>query len=287
MPINLLAICGNPGEATVKRVRTSAAVQESLTGYFYALEFKFREGIEVERTYDSRWSPGVEELATLPINAEATAISTKINSGILALEEIDGGSFEQMRIRALAVQQETGGNNRLLIQAFAASQRLSRKMAFISSANTFDRIDTAAFTLSTNIDVVIEAGLIKFKSYHIAKRVLDLSVHYKEATDADIRAFAQHPLIQVEADALIGIASQPLRKLISSVQSSGVLDNEDADTLSAKANGLVPLNVEEGKVVVPLNKAELRDLMAFLDHKIYRSPVDDDPYETNSHRKRT
>lgn len=282
MPVNLLALCGDPGQSTVKRVRTSTSVQHRLSVFFETLEIGFRDGVEVEKAYDSRWTPGVEEVITLPISPEVDAVFARLDGGVLGLDVLDGGAFEAERIRALAVQQ--GG--KLLLQAFNLSQRLSQKMAFIATGNTFDKIDTSAFTLSNKLDIIVEAGLVKFKNYNIAKRIFDLSAHYREATDAEIRQFSQHSLLKVDADALIELSTQPLRKLISSVQASGVLERESAQSISHKAAGLVAVTIQDERIVLPMVRRELRDLMAFLDHKIYRSPVDDDPYETNSHRRR-
>jgi hypothetical protein len=282
MPVNLLALCGDPGESIVKRVRISASVQGRLSEFFETLEIGFRDGVEIERAYDSRWTPGAEEVITLPINSEAADLLSRLDGGVLGLEEINGDAFDGERIRALAVQQ-TG---KLLLQVFGLSQRLSKKMAFIANSNTFDKIDRSAFMLSNHIDVIVESGLIKFKNFNTAKRIFDLSSHYKEATDSEIRSFSQSPILQVDADALVALATQPMRKLISSVQSSGILERESAESISRKAAGLVPVEVQGSKIVLPMTRRELKDLMAFLDHKIYRSPVDDDPYETNSHRRR-
>lgn len=286
MPVNLLALCGDVGDPDVRRIRTSAAVQVRLEAYFEALELAFRDGIEFEKAYDSRWSPGPDEITTLPTNPEVDAIQDRLSGGVLALNELDSAAFEVERIRALVVQQEVANAKRLLVQSFSLSQRLTRKMAFISNGNTLDKIDASSFVLTNQLDVIVEEGLIKFKKYNLAKRIFDLSAHYREATDAEIRLFAKSDKLAVDADALIQLAAQPLRKLISSVQASGVLDREDAESIRRKAAGLVPIAIQDDRIVVPLTRPELKDLMAFLDHKIYKSPVDDESYETNSHRRR-
>lgn len=286
MSVNLLALCGDVGIPSVKRIRTTAAVQAKLAAYFEVLELSFRDGVEIERAYDSRWSPGPDEIITLQSNPEVDAILARLEGGVLALEELNSNEFEAERIRAILVQLEENGVKRLLIQSFSLSQRLSRKMALISNGNTFDKIDTSSFVLTNQLDIIVEFGLIKFKKYNVAKRIFDLSAHYKEATDAEIRLFAQNDKLTIDPELLIQLATQPLRKMISSVQASGVLDREDANSIRRKAAGLVPVVVENNRVVVPLTRAGLKDLMAFLDHKIYKSPVDEDSYETNSHRRR-
>lgn len=286
MPINLLALCGAPGDSTVKRVRTSANVQVHLDGFFSTLEGVFRDGVETERRYESRWTPDASELATLPLTDEVSAILGRVGAGVLALDEISGSDFSSEQIRALAVIRGAGAGQSLVLQAFTATQNLSRRFALISSNNTFDRVEQEAFTLSNKVDVIVEGGSIKFKTFFNAKRVFDLSSYYKEATDHDVRLFASNPVLKVDAESLLAVSSQPIRKLISSVQSSGVLERESAASISDKARGLVAITVENDKIIVPLTRPELRDLMSFLDHKIYRSPVDEDSYETNSHRRR-
>lgn len=215
MPINLLALCGDPGDPSVKRVRTSAEVQNRLDGFFETLEMGFRDGVERERPYDSRWTPEADEIIILPINDEVNEIQDRIGGGVLALEEVDGAAFENERIRALAALRGDAVGNALLLQSFSLSQRLARKMAFISHNNTFNKIDTSAFTLSNHLDIIVEGGLVKFKNYNVAKRIFDLSSHYREATDEEIKSFAQSAVLAADADHLINLATQPLRKLIA------------------------------------------------------------------------
>jgi hypothetical protein len=153
MPLNLIALCGAPGDPTVRRVRTSAPVQAELETLFDLLEMQFRDGVERELPYDSRWTPGVDELATLQETAEAAQILAHIRAGVLTLPEFDVANFESQQIRALAVLRAAPAGDRVLFQAFSAAQRLSRRFTLLLNGNTFDRLDRPAFSLTHQIDI--------------------------------------------------------------------------------------------------------------------------------------
>lgn len=284
MPLNLIALCGPPGTATVRRVRTSATVQTELQTLFDVLEMQFREGVDQELAYDSRWNPGVDELATLQETSEARSILGEIRAGVLALQELDVVNFESQQIRALAVAQADSHGDRVLFQAFSAVQRLTRRFALLLNGNTFDRLEQPAFTLTNQIDVIAESGILKFKKFNVAKRIFDLSESYKEASDNEIRQFCATPGLEVDANVIIGIATAPIRKLISSVQNSGVLNNYTPSQIQSKSSGIIDMDISNGRIVLPTSKNDIKNVLTFLDHGIYRSPMDDSAYMANSRR---
>ena len=133
--------------------------------------------------------------------------------------------------------------------------------------------------------VILEGGFVKFKSYNMAKRIMDLSSAYKEATDQDILELFQHENVSGDAQAIVETANPTLRKLIASIKDSTVFDDNTADQLRAKAQAVnFDLPIDDGRVVLPNDKKELRKVLTFLDHGVYLSPVDQTRYITNSRR---
>jgi hypothetical protein len=126
--------------------------------------------------------------------------------------------------------------------------------------------------------------VLKFKKFNVAKRIFDLSANYKEASDNEVRQFCALRMIEADADQVIALSTAPIRKLISSVQNSGVLNNFPPAEIARKAAPLMNVTVNNGRIILPATKAEIRNLLTFLDHGIYRSPVDDTAYMANSRR---
>ena len=280
MPLSLFALCGVPGNPIVKRVVTTAAVQNELDALFTTLEGLFNVGVDEQIEFDGRWKPDANELLYVAITPEAIAIRAALQADALAIDEISN-SFDDEEIRALAVRR----GNRILVQAFSNQQRLSRKFALTLRAGIFNKLVPTTFAIDNQIHIIIDGDRIKFKSFNMAKRVIDLSTLYSEATDRDIQELCNLPRVSANAQAIIAVANPYLRKLISSVKKSDVFTNHTANALRQKA-GSVNLDVEvhNDKLILPTTRAELRALFSFLDSGVYISPVDSLRYITNSRR---
>jgi hypothetical protein len=285
MPLNLYALCGNPGEVIIKRVMVSGDVQSQLEPFFIGVEQAFRAGVDQEIDFDGRWKPDRDQLMRIPVNVEASAIVDILAQDTLAIEALQAGNFEDEAIRALMVKEATGQTSRILIQYFSNLQRLSRRFAVTLHGDIFNRLSQPTFAIDAQIHVIIEGGYIKFKSYNMAKRILDLSGAYREATDQDIVALCNLPRLTGDADEIIAVANPTLRKLISSVKDSDVFDSNTAEEIQAKAAAVnLNLLVQNHRVVLPGEKSDLRKVLTFLDHGVYLSPVSNERYITNSRR---
>ncbi|WP_010185259.1 Kiwa anti-phage protein KwaB-like domain-containing protein [Sphingomonas sp. PAMC 26605] len=285
MPLNLFAICGNPGVTTVKRVAVSADVQQELDPYFDVLEDLFRRDVVEEIEFDGRWKPDADQAMVVDATAEAQSIFQQVGAEALAVEQMPAANFENEAIRALAVKKGEGDQQRVLLQAFSSQQRLSRKFALTLHGDTFNRLTASSFAIDTQIHAIIEGGQVKFKSFNMAKRILNLADLYSEATNKDIEEICDLPNVSADLDKIIEVANPTLRKLMSAVKKSNVLSDNTADQIRQKAMGVtLDIVIEEGKVKLPDTRKELRTLFSFLDHGIYMSPVSNVRFITNSRR---
>lgn len=284
MPLSLFALCGETGDPTIRRVMISADVQAQLEPYFDALEQAFRDGIAEEINFDGRWKPDRDQMMRMPTTPEAQEIIATLNLDPLAIDAM-GADFENEQIRGLLVKKVAGQQSRILLQAFSNLQRLSRRWALTLHGDVFNRLAQPTFAIDAQIHVIIEDGFIKFKSYNMAKRVLDLTGAYKEATDEDIQELFARPNIGGDVDAVIASATPLLRKLISSVKDSQVFDDNTAEELRLKAEAVnLILTVENDQLILPSVSKDLRKALTFLDHGVYLSPVSQERYITNSRR---
>jgi hypothetical protein len=266
MANNLFALTGSAGEPNLKRVRVSAEVQNQLAGLFVAYDAAFREGVDEEIQFTRDWKPDDDQLLTLPASPEVQQVLDQINAGPLGLEEVNPGAFDQQAIRALLFCPEDNANGPVYFQYFYAQQRLSRR--------------------ALTIDGVIEGGVVKFKSFNILKRVFDFLANYTAASDEQIAEFAALPVLHVEdVDALIGITNQTSRKLISAVAQSGILDRVPVNNIVQQAAEFgINLITADGKIILPTDKSELKNLLRFLDNGLYVSPLEQQRFVANSKR---
>lgn len=177
MPRNLYAACWSADGLVAKRVPLNRAVNAGVMRLFDQQEESFRRGVTGEVSFDGAWHPEPEEFLVLDLPGEAEIFITAVSSSPASLPLIDTGRLADENIKALFVP---GGREAqegtVLIQNFSAGQLLSRKFALLEAGNAFRRLDNEAFTLDTGITAIIENGLIKFKSFHKLRMVINLSV---------------------------------------------------------------------------------------------------------------
>lgn len=285
--MNLFALCRDAHGVTVKRIPLDGVLQKPVMQIFSDQEAAFRAGRPNEVAFDGDWNPDDDEILVLDATAEAKAMVAAASGNALALPPIDTANFDSENIKALFVSVNTDGGLRLLVQRFTAAQILGRKvLTMIANRNQFRKITDPAFNLATSLTCVIEAGKIKFESYHKLRGLFDVVEFFAAATDDDIDKFAGHASIAIaDVPALKELVTQTDRKLIHKLASNGILDMHAPLDIQAKAKatGLV-MNVANGQIVFPSNKQEIRQLLRFLDDSLYEASLSGRRYVTNSKR---
>ena len=156
----------------------------------------------------------------------------------------------------------------------------------IFAGNSFTRLTAPAFVLGTSLTFVIEAGLIKFKSFANLRSILQVLEIYREATDPEVRDFAGHPRLMVaDLEDFVLSADQVTRKLVNAVVASEVFDTcSPTDIKTAAKATQLEIELQNGKIVMPSGRREMKDLLQFLDESRYSGPLSGLPYVTNSRR---
>ena len=129
MPLNLFALCGQTGVATVRRVQVTQEIQEQLEFWFDNAEIRFRQDVDHEVDFDGRWKPDDDQLMRVPFTGEAQGIVDALNADALAVEAVNADAFDDEVIRALLVKRPEGQHSRILLQAFSNMQRLHKKFS--------------------------------------------------------------------------------------------------------------------------------------------------------------
>lgn len=191
-------------------------------------------------------------------------------------------------MKALFTGSTDGGVQRVLIQLFETRRLIAtKKLAFFYSGNTFQKMRDTGLTMDTKLLAVLESGTLQFQSFHFLRRVFDLSEHFNEATEEEVTAFASHEKLSVaDIPSFSASVSAPIRKKITFIHQSGVLDNFTTEQIVAAAQtfNVVIQTSQDGRIVLPTNSTELRRLLRFLDEDYYESPLTQTHFVSNSKR---
>jgi hypothetical protein len=283
---NLYALCRPSEQLEVKRVRLTQSVQDKIEGIFQAQASAFLDGIEEEVEFGGEWKPDSDELLTMELPEEADLIMSTVAASPMSLSHIDADNFMAEGIKGLLTTRQNGGSTQVLIQSFSAQQILARRFSLWLDGDTFKEITAPAFTLDNYITAIIEDGKLKFKSFFQVKRIFALSQFYQAATDQQIEAFCSHSSLHVpDVSAFKATADESIRKKVHAIVKTRVLDNYPVSEIVTKAGALgLAITTDNGKLVVPSTRKEIKTLFRFLDDGIYEAALSSARYITNSKR---
>ncbi|WFQ80280.1 DUF4868 domain-containing protein [Xenorhabdus sp. SF857] len=189
------------------------------------------------------------------------------------------------------------GNIKAYLQCFDKRQIIDNKKTIFHSIlqddNTFKLSDSDGLVIDNKLTAILENDKLKFKSFHMLRRIFDVDGYFKEATDDDLREFANHEHFHISSDFdLTNIADTVIRKKVSLINKSRVLEDYTVDDLLsiAKVND-VTLDLEiyedggEKKITMPQEKKHIKRLLSFLDEDYFTSQITRTLYQTNSKKK--
>jgi len=163
----------------------------------------------------------------------------------------------------------------------------------IGSGDTYKKLESPGLILQDKLTANFDNGTLYFSSYHNTKRFLDLADYYQEATDADLDTFAGSELFSLEDESSFKAnADSIVRKKIALLQKNHVLQDLEVSDIQAVADNFnqelpeehhisIELN-EDGKIVIPADKKQLKELVRFLDEDYVTAPLTKRKCLTNS-----
>ena len=286
MPENLFAACRIDGELFTRRVQLDRTVQDEVEGIFSDQAQSFFSNVDEEVPFDGRWKPDKNELLTVEATPEVEILWDALTGNPMAVEPLNLSDFANAGVKALFTGEGTRDAGRILVQRFTAGQVLDRKFALLFRGNTVRRLTDPVFTLASSLAAVIEGGQIKFRSFSNLRTVFDVMEIYRAATDQELRVFAGHQSLRIaELEDFVLTADQTTRKLINAVVASGVLDTfTPTEIRQAAARTQLNLELQNGCIVMPAERREMKDLLQFLDESRYNGPLSGRTFVTNSRK---
>ncbi|MBU9276945.1 Kiwa anti-phage protein KwaB-like domain-containing protein [Burkholderia gladioli] len=284
--MNLFALTKIPG-TRILRFTMTADLQEQLLELFEAQLEAFEAGVEEIIPFDGRYTPESGELLSIEDFQDVDGLA-EATANPLNVEQFNPDIHDLGEVKAIFAGLERNGGTAIVIQYFERRRLIAnQRLAMFFSGNTFHRMSDTGLTLDNRLLAVLEGGTLKFQSFHFLSRVFDLTDFYREATNDEVQAFATHQKLAVEnLDQFMESAGPLVRKKISLIRQSGILEKHTGAQLELVAqtfNVQVSLD-DQGRIVLPENKTELRRLLRFLDEDYYESPLSQTRFVSNSKR---
>lgn len=286
---NLFALVDDD-DAPIRRIPLTAALNTELAQLFTEQQTAFL-GDKQSITFTGSYNVDAGEIFTLadyplpPVIGQA--ISNPLTCPALNL------NTETHRIKALFSGNWTDANKTVNFQVFDAGKLLKRGFTLIGSGDTYKKLEEPGLMLQDKLTAHFHNGTLYFASYHNTKRFLDLADYYREATDTDLDDFTATDIFTFEDEA--GFKEQAdsiIRKKIALLQKNEVLKNitvTDIQTVANTFNAELPeehhikITINDaGKLVIPKEKKQLKELIRFLDEDYVTAPLSKRKCLTNS-----
>jgi len=285
---NLFALLDDE-QTPIRRIPLTDQFQQELGTFFSEQQQVFiadKQTIAFTGSYNVD-SGEVFQVENYPLpESISNALSNPLNNPVLNL------NTETHRIKALFTGNWTEQEQRVSFQVFDTGKLLSKGWTLIGSGDTYKKLEEPGLVLQDKLTAHYSAGNLLFISYHNTKRFLDLGDYYTAATDADLDTFAENDLFEFEdQDTFKGNADSIIRKKIALLQKNNVLDNLSITDIETVANDLnqhvadeykVNIAINNGKLVIPKDKKQLKELIRFLDEDYVTVPLTKRRCLTNS-----
>lgn len=292
-PANLFALVDDD-DTPIRRIPLTAALNAELAQLFAGQQAAL---LEDKQAIAFTGSYNVDEgeiffIADYPLPpAIAQAIGNPLNCPLLNL------NTETHRIKALFSGNWSAAAKTVNFQVFDTGKLLSNHWTLVGlpihAGDTYKRLEEPGLMLQEKLTAHCHNGTLYFNSYYNTKRILDLSDYYREATDADLDAFAGTDLFAFEdKEGFKEQADSIIRKKIALLQKNEVLKDisvTDIQTVAINFNAELPpehhikITVNnDGKLVIPGDRKQLKELIRFLDEDYVTAPLTKRKCLTNS-----
>lgn len=289
MKLSLFALTSDPSKRIVK-FDLSNDVQSDLTTYLQQQEASFDQ-FQEEIVFDGKYKPDEGEVLYIDNYDDLDGLENAVKNPT-SLDLVDPTEDFFHEIKALfSGYALPDGSVKILLQNFDRRRIISTNgLSIFHSANVYKKIEGIGLTIDCKLTATLELGKLRFFSFHNARQIFDLSEYYKVATDDDVVEFSELEIIKVESkDKLLEMSDSWVRRKISLIQQSGILQNVPINEMKAVA---IEFNIPFTTIIdngvefikIPGSKSNLKKLLRFLDEDYYKSPLSKTNCITNSKR---
>ncbi len=280
--MNLIAIIN---DRKIRRLPLSNGIQEDLIKHYNGVKETFiNDTLKVgfEGNYKCEDNE-IYELKKFDLNNNIynCDLNNVIFNNLITLNQIDNNDIENIKI-LIAVQDKY-----LIFQSMDNRKFIKPKSFLIFSNNTFNYEDKKGIKIDNNIDCIVDLNSksLLFTSFHNASKIFNLSDIYREATKQEIDEFCKQKIFNGELKE--ENLTSTIRKKIFLISKNNILQYVKKNFQQVK-NYAEELGIDcfkDEKIKFPEDKEGIKKLINFLNEDLYKSPISNTIYESNSKKK--
>ncbi len=272
----------------IRRIVVDYPTQQRINQHFSGIIESSGILSKVKVLFDGRYKPESSEILVIEDYNIKSEIKDAIKSPI-AEDTLDNVTLDVPNLKAVFIGNTIEAELVIVMQLIQKSQHLtSEGFKLFQRGGTFESIGESGFTLTNRIDAAYVGSSLIFSSYYLARQIFDLGEYYRSATDHDIDEFINDAKIEVEdGESFAENTDSWVRRKIALIKDSKVMEINTVSSIceiAGEYNVSIPIKQVDGikKIVMPKDKKELKEVLKFLDEDIYKGPLTNKTYETNS-----
>ncbi|WP_316538191.1 Kiwa anti-phage protein KwaB-like domain-containing protein [Klebsiella grimontii] len=295
--MELFAITDNTVGTRIVKIVTDRPTQNVITQLFNEqktfFEDRYTEGVEFSGGYITSG----DEFFVIPDFDDVIAVLDAINNPT-AIPEWEPEDISAFNIIALfsGYPEENEKPAIALIQSFDKRQVIDNRRTIFhkpfQAGNTFCQSAEHGIVIDNKLTAILTGTELKFKSFHMLRRIFDVDAYFREATNEELTTFSSHEKFSVaQGFDLTTIADSVIRKKVSLINKSRILEDYSVTELRISAAEIgVVLDTENAgefeKIKMPQIRKDVKRLLHFLDEDYFTSHITRTLYRANSkHRE--
>jgi hypothetical protein len=289
--MNLFALTNN-SMRRILRLPLSQNIQIEVRALFTIQETQFKALAQEFHDFDGKYKPDDNECLVIKEYDDIDNIHDAV-ANPLGVPEIQSDFDEFSSIKSLfSGYTADDGSSVALFQNFDRRKIISPQgMSLFHTDNVYKKVDGVGLTLDDKLSAILIDKSIQFFSFHNVRKVFDLSQYYVEATNSDLNDFSSLASIHIDnKDEFLAIADSWIRRKVSLISQSKILENVEIDTIVETAKmfnieiGIIERESGAKAIIMPKIKAEIKKLLRFLDEDYFQSSLQQKPFISNSRR---
>lgn len=289
--VTLLALLQRGRKREVRRLVMDQNLQREIAAIFAEQGSLLLQPDRERIPFDAGYRPDDDEVFIIKNYKVPRELQDAIGN-VQSVEKLVLTTSDPPPIKALvAVEQSTDHDKspRIYFQHFTPSRVIHPRRSLFFSGGTFELSSNPGITLGSRMAAVHLDHDLVFADFRSVNAFLDLADYFKEASKEEIVSILTTSFATKEPQKIAGNTTQWARKRFAMLRESDVLTKFNPTQIATEARKChvtIETKQVDGKdrIVYPDDVKAARKLLQFLNEELYRGPLSQQLYETNSKR---